>query len=142
MARQSSANVVLNSAATGRCRTSHGLIRPDGTLEPDVVHLTMRLTYLGDSSLFIRIEHELDGDQFLPMRATDTRLDAAMRHQHATTWAALPSHCREQYASLPQARLAAELTSGRRDGEVSAAAVIILVASLRMYMSAIAPTLT
>ena len=72
-----------------------------------------------DASIAWRAEFRLDSDQFWPMQTCDTRRDMEERESLAEKWCALPWHCREQYASLPMARMVAVLgPDGRPDGRV------------------------
>ena len=109
----------MQVAKDGRYKLVDGLIdRTTGSVEADTHIMVVRLVMLADSSLVSRLEFEFEGDQFLPLRAQDERLGLDKQAKLAAEWSSLEWHCRERYASLPLARIAAQIATGRIDGVI------------------------
>ena len=122
IARQAYADVLRSAAPEGRCRCISQLKSASG-IDLTTLEITLRMAVLADSSLFMRVDQEFASDQYVPLACTDQRVPLAVREEKAAWWASLQSHCREQYASLPLARICAKLSTGSPSGVLTAAAV-------------------
>ncbi len=121
---------VATLCGSGIVRPGHasviaGLIKPDNSIDSSVHELLVRSAMSVDSSLAWRCEFRIDSDTFWPLQSTDTRRPLSQRYELAAKWSALPYHCREQYGSLPMARVVATLgPDARPDGRVTAETVL------------------
>ena len=116
---------MLFGPANGHASVVWGLARPDGSIEAGTHEQLIRMILSADARLAWRCEFRLLSDQFWPLQTTDSRRSLEDRVGLSAKWAELQWHCREQYASLPMARVVATRGPDQRpDGRVLAETVL------------------